>query len=55
MTAKEMNIVTLNLDEMDMVNGGWSWKGFGLGSLTGAGYGGLIVGTLALCASGPVG
>ena len=48
-------MMELNMDEMEIVNGGWSWEGFGLGALTGAGYGGLIVGSIALVASGPIG
>ena len=52
MTRKE-----LTLDEMELVNGGWDWKSFGLGAGVGGILGGLVAGTVAagLVASGPVG
>jgi hypothetical protein len=45
----------LNFEEMEQVNGGWNWENFGLGALVGGAMGGVIVGTAALVASGPVG
>lgn len=45
----------LSMEELEMVNGGWDWEMFGLGSFVGAGTGGCVCGVLALAASGPVG
>lgn len=52
-----MNTMTreLNMDEMELVNGGWSWKNFFAGAITGGGVGATLVGGIALVASGPVG
>ena len=30
------NTVELNLNEMELANGGWSWKNFGIGAAAGA-------------------
>lgn len=49
------NTMELNLEQMEMANGGWNWKCFGLGSFVGGTLAGSIAGGLALCASGPVG
>lgn len=37
------NTMELNLNEMEMVNGGWSWDGFVNGVIGGA-YGGACIG-----------
>jgi len=48
------NTMELNLDEMEMVNGGWNWKNFfetaGVGGTIGA-----LCGTVVGIATGPVG
>lgn len=49
------NTMELNLNELEMINGGWNWKGFGVGFATGAGYGVFIGGSLGVCVGGGVG
>ena len=49
------NTVELNLNDMEMVNGGWDWSNFGLGAVTGGGLGFVIGGGAAVLASGPIG
>ena len=51
----ENNMKELNLNEMEMVNGGWDWSDFGLGAVTGGGLGFIIGGGAAVLATGPVG
>ena len=53
----EMKTMELDLDEMEAVSGGWSWKSFGLGAEMGSFLGGIVAGTVAagLVASGPAG
>lgn len=49
------NMQELNLNDLEMVNGGWSWPNFGLGAFVGGTAGGCLVGFAALACSGPVG
>ena len=50
------NTMELNMNEMEMVNGGWNWLSAAMGGLIG-GTGGAAIGLLATAAaaSGPVG
>ena len=44
------NMKELNLNEMELVNGGWSWKNCGIGAVAGAllgAAGGALAGGLA--------
>ena len=40
------NTMELNLNEMEMINGGWSWKAFVPGAVIG-GIGGLVIGAVS--------
>ncbi len=48
------NMQELNLDEMEMVNGGFDWRKSVLGGFFGS-MGGAAVGGLAMLAGGPIG
>lgn len=50
-----MNMKELNLEDMESVNGGWSWLSFGGGLFTGGTLGGMTAGIVAMAVSGPVG
>lgn len=47
------NTVELNLNEMEMINGGWSWKAFVPGAVIG-GIGGLVAGAVSAGIPGAV-
>ena len=54
MNTNEMNMKELNLDELEAVNGGWSWKHFGMMGGVGAVLGAVSGAVLGIC-TGPVG